>query len=86
MELSKRVPKIKALKPEGTYLVWMDCSELGMTPEQLNRFFVDKCKLALNSGRGFGGDGALFQRINLACPRKYVDEALVRIEKNVISL
>ncbi len=85
-ELSKRVPKIKALKPEGTYLVWMDCSELGMTPEKLNRFFVDKCKLALNSGRGFGDDGALFQRINLACPRKYVDEALVRIEKNVIPL
>jgi cystathionine beta-lyase len=84
--MEKNIPKLKPVKPEGTYLVWVDCTELGMNPKQLRDFFVNKCKLALNDGQMFGEEGSLFQRFNIGCPRSILEEALYRIEIAVNNL
>ncbi|WMM25200.1 MalY/PatB family protein [Tissierella sp. MB52-C2] len=81
--IKTRIPQLKTIRPEGTYLLWVDCSGLNMKSDELNEFFVNKCKLALNSGEMFGEEGELFQRINIACPRAVLEEALMRIEKAV---
>lgn len=78
--IEKRIPKLKAIKPEGTYLIWVDCSELGMNPNELRDFFINKCRLALNDGIMFGKEGKTFQRFNIGCPRSILQEALHRIE------
>ena len=80
------IPQLKVVKPEGTYLLWMDCSALDMDANQLRDFFVNKCKLAFNHGEMFGEEGKLFQRINIACPRSTVEEALYRIKEGINSL
>ncbi|MBU5425337.1 pyridoxal phosphate-dependent aminotransferase [Tissierella pigra] len=81
--IETRIPQLKTIRPEGTYLLWIDCSGLNMSSDELNEFFLNKCKLALNSGEMFGEEGKLFQRINIACPRAVLQEALIRIEKAV---
>lgn len=84
--MERNIPKLKPVKPEGTYLIWVDCTELGMNPKQLRDFFVNKCKLALNDGQMFGEEGSLFQRFNIGCPRSILEEALHRIEIAVNNL
>jgi len=84
--MEKNIPKLKPIKPEGTYLVWVDCTELGMNPKELRDFFVNKCKLALNDGHMFGEEGSTFQRFNIGCPRSLLEEALHRIEVAVKNL
>ena len=78
-----RLPAIKPVPPEGTYLVWLDCRRLPLTPEELKTFFIHKAKVGLNDGRAFGPGGEGFQRINIACPRPLLEEALLRIEQAV---
>lgn len=77
----KKIPKIKVIRPEGTYLVWLDCRGLGMDPQNLRAFMREKAKVGLDDGYLFGAGGAGFQRINIACPRSTLEEALKRIEK-----
>ena len=81
--LKERIPKIKAIKPEGTYLVWLDCRELGLNPMSLRAFMKEKARVGLDDGFLFGSSGGGFQRINIACPRSILEEALERIEKAV---
>lgn len=81
-----RIPKIKLAEPEATYLLWLDCKELGMTQDELKKFFMEKAKVGLNSGADFGAVGEGFMRINIACPKATVIEALNRIEAAVNSL
>ncbi len=81
--IEKRIPKLKVVKPEATYLLWIDCSDLGMNSEELRNFFLNKCRLALNNGEMFGKEGRLFQRFNIACPRSTLKEALIRIERTI---
>ena len=69
--------------PEATYLGWIDCRALNMTDEELTAFFKEKCHLMLNAGTFFGPEGSGFVRINLACPRSYVEEAVKRIKANL---
>ena len=78
-----RIPAIKPVRPEGTYLVWLDCRRLPLTPEELKAFFIHEAKVGLNDGRDFGAGGEGFQRINIACPRPLLAEALHRIERAV---
>lgn len=78
-----RIPRIKVMKPEATYLVWLDCRDLGMEPAALARFFSETAKVGLNAGHTFGSGGEGFMRINIACPRAILQEALERIEKAV---
>ena len=78
-----RLPKIKMTDLEGTYLVWLDFRELGLTNEQLEDLIIKKAGLWLDSGAIFGESGLGFQRINVACPRSILKEALKRIENAV---
>jgi len=80
---TKRIPKIKVIRPEGTYLVWLDCRELGMDAMSLRAIMREKAKVGLDDGYLFGPGGAGFQRINIACPRATLEEALKRIEAAV---
>ena len=81
-----RIPKLKVCKPEGTYLMWLDCREIQMDQDQLENFFIKECKLYINDGTFFGEKGRGFMRMNLACPRAFVKEGLERIEKAINKL
>jgi len=80
------IPKIKVIKPEGSYMVWLDCRELKMNKDELENFFMTKAKVALTFGSGFGKDGEGFARINIACSRNLLNEALERIKEAVNSI
>lgn len=82
--LAKHAPKIKLVEPEGTYFAWLDCSELGMSGEALDTFFLQKAKIWLGSGSVFGKCADQFQRMVLACPRKTVEKAMEQL-KNAYS-
>lgn len=83
--IEQNMPKLKVRKPQGTYLLWVDFSELGLSDDEVAKFLVENAKVALNNGPSFGIGGQGYQRINLACPRSMVEEALTRI-KNAIDL
>jgi cystathionine beta-lyase len=78
--LQTHIPKIKLVKPEGTYLAWLDCSELGLSASELDNAMTNKAKLWLNSGPSFGKGGKGFQRMNVACPRSILNNALDRLK------
>ncbi|MDE6747566.1 MAG: aminotransferase, partial [Lachnospiraceae bacterium] len=77
--LEKNLPQIKLIEPEGTYLIWLDCRELGLTEEKLEHLIVHEAKLWLDAGSIFGKSGEGFERINIACPRAVLKEALERL-------
>lgn len=68
---------------EGTYLVWLDFRETGLSTDELEELIIHKAKLWLDSGKIFGECGRGFQRINVACPRSVLSEALERIRKAI---
>lgn len=74
--LQQHTPCIKALRPEASYLIWLDAREMKLTQEELNRFFVDKARLAVNDGAMFGPEGTGFMRINVGTPRSIVEQAM----------
>ncbi|NQU64212.1 MAG: pyridoxal phosphate-dependent aminotransferase [SAR324 cluster bacterium] len=82
----KYIPKIKVIKPEGTYLIWLDCRELGLNSIELKRFMNHKAKVGLDHGFVFGPTGEGFERINIACPRSILEAALDRIRQAVDNL
>ncbi len=82
----QKIPKIKVIKPEGTYLIWLDCRNLGLDDAELRSFMRKKARVGLDDGYLFGPAGAGFQRINIACPRSTLAEALERIDNAVNSL
>jgi len=77
--LLKNLPQVKLVEPEGTYLLWLDFRELGLKGARLERLIVEQAGLWLDSGAIFGHAGEGFQRINIACPRAVLAEALERI-------
>ncbi|MBL4935705.1 pyridoxal phosphate-dependent aminotransferase [Clostridium sp. YIM B02515] len=84
--ISKNIPKLKIIKPEGTYLVWVDCRGLGMDSKELHNFFLNKAGVWFDEGYIFGRGGEGYERINIACSRKLLEEALKRIEAAVRDL
>ena len=70
---------IKAIPPQASFLVWLDCRAMGLSQEELMRFFSDKAGLLLSNGAMYGQGGEGFVRMNIGCPRKIVKEALGRI-------
>jgi len=82
----ENIPQVRVIRPEGTYLVWLDFRALGMSGEELSKFLVEKAKVGLDDGYLFGPSGIGFARINIACPRKTLEEGLKRIENAVKSL
>lgn len=76
----KHLPKIKVIKPESTFLVWLDCSAMGLADEELNRFFLTKAKVGFNPGIMFGPGGEGFMRMNIGCTRATLVTALEQIK------
>jgi len=79
--INTRLKPLRMLIPEATYLAWVDFSELGLSQDRLNHWLINEAKVAMNSGTLFGPGGEGFIRINFACPRSMLQEALERIEK-----
>lgn len=84
--LAERVPQIKTVDTQATYLIWLNCKALGMQPKELQKFFLEKAKVAMNEGSTFRTGGSGFMRMNIACPRSRLVEALNRIEAAVKAL
>jgi cystathionine beta-lyase len=83
---AKHIPQIRMIRPEGTYLVWLDCRALGLDAQSLHRFFWDRARVYLEQGSIFGTEGEGFLRMNIATPRKLVKEALRRMREAVSSV
>ncbi len=83
--LADRLPEIKLIRPEGTYLALLDCRGLGIEPDALNDFFLKKAGVYFSDGLIFGAEAAGFVRINFGCPRSVLLEALERVERAVKS-
>jgi cystathionine beta-lyase len=83
---SKNIPQIKIIQPEGTYLVWLDCRELGFSVKELDEFMLLNARVAMNEGLIFGMEGEGFMRLNIACPCSMLKNALGGIEKAISSL
>lgn len=81
--LAKYLPMIHLIEPEGTYLLWLDFRELGLTEEALESLIVEKARLWLDRGAMFGKEGEGFERINIACPRTTLEQALSQLKKAV---
>ncbi|HEY3342585.1 MAG TPA: MalY/PatB family protein [Anaerolineae bacterium] len=81
--ISREIPQLSAIHPEGTYLIWLDCRKLGLDRAGLNRLMRETARIVLNDGCDFGPQGEGFQRINIACPRSILIEALERIKDAV---
>lgn len=77
--VEEKLPGVRLMTHEGTYLVWLDCRGLGLSDAALEHKIVHEAKLWLDDGRMFGEGGAGFQRVNAACPRKLLQEAFERI-------
>src|SRR5699024_3899503 len=73
------VPELKVIPSEGTYLLWIDCSELGMNDQTLQTFMIEEAKVGLNAGSSYGEEGKQFMRMNIACPRQTLEEGVKRI-------
>lgn len=84
--LQEKIPQIHLVEPEGTYLVWLDCSELGISGKELDQFIVEKAGLWLDGGAMFGPSGSDFQRVNIACPRATLELALDKLKAAVDNL
>lgn len=81
--MAEHFPGVKVYDLEGTYLSWFDCSCFGMSDEEMKIFLTDTCQLYLDNGPQFGPGGEGCQRINLACPRKILEDALDRFTKGI---
>ena len=77
--IARECPGIRAIPPQGTYLLWLDCRALGLDDQALKAFFLEKARLGLNPGISFGTPGSGFMRLNLGAPRSVIEEALQRL-------
>ena len=82
----ERIPKIKTYAPDATYLMWLDCRELGLSNDALHDFMIKKAKLGLNDGRSFDRSLEGYMRLNAACPRSVLEKAMRQLEAAVNSL
>ena len=82
--LKKNIPQIKAMIPQASFLVWLDCRELNLNQSELVKLFIEKAGLALNSGTMFGPGGEGFMRLNVGSPRSVIEKALNNLKKAVV--
>lgn len=81
--LETHIPEIRLVEPQGTYLVWLDCRALKLSDDALDELIVKRAKLWLDAGTMFGQGGSGFQRINIACPRSLIKQALEQLDRAV---
>lgn len=84
--LKVHIPQIRLSRAEGTYLVWLDCSKLPYRGMALEHFMINEARVVLSGGYEYGPLGESFLRMNLACPRSVLKEALGRIEEAVCKI
>lgn len=77
--LKDKLPLVRLIEPEGTFLLWLDFSALGLSDSEIDDIIVNKAKVWLDRGTMFGPEGEFYQRINIATPRPLLKEALDRI-------
>jgi len=76
----ENLPEVKVMRPEATYLIWLDFSAFGLTDEALSQRLIDG-GVGLNRGVQFGKQGSGYMRMNIGCPRSVLQEAFDRIAK-----
>jgi len=84
--IDTRVPKMELVESQGLYLLWLDFRNLGLSPEDLERFLLDDAGLWLNQGYLFGDEGQGFARLNTACSRSLLATAMGQLEEAVNAL
>ena len=77
--LAEHAPKVVAMRPEASFLLWLDFRAYGLPHEELVRILIEEGKVGLNSGLDYGADGEGFMRLNFGCPRATLEEGLRRI-------
>ena len=82
--LEEKLPQVKMIYPEGTYLVWLDFRELHLSQQELNERLLNDCGLWLNDGCAFGECGSGFMRLNAASPASVIQNAMFLMEKNLL--
>ncbi len=80
-EMAVKMPLIKPMRPQASFLLWLDFSAYGLSSDELQHKIVNKAKLALNKGTSFGLGGEQYFRMNVATPRSVLEEAIKRLEK-----
>lgn len=78
--LKQHIPHIKACLPQASFLMWLDCRDLGFNESELQNFFLKDAKLALNPGQSFGPGGEGFMRLNIGCPRSMLQQAMEQLK------
>ena len=81
---AKELPQIKPLRPQASFLVWLDCRALGLDRDQRNDLFINKAGLALNDGETFSPGGEGFMRLNVAVSRKTLKQAMIQLRDAII--
>ena len=79
----ERIPQVKPLRPQASFLIWLDCRGLGLEHDTLNSLFIDKANLALNDGEMFNPGGNGFMRLNIGTSRQVIEDALISLEKAI---
>lgn len=79
--LKNNTPLIKIVRPQASFLLWLDCRELQLNQQDLNNFFVEEAHLGLNDGEMFGKEGIGFMRLNIASPRCILEQAMEQLKK-----
>jgi cystathionine beta-lyase len=82
----EHMPQIRPLRPQASFLIWLNCRDLHLSHEQLIHLFVDEAHLALNDGEMFGQGGQGFMRLNIAMPRKIVEQGMRQLAEAVKKL
>ncbi|WGG45593.1 MULTISPECIES: MalY/PatB family protein [Rossellomorea] len=82
--LDQHLPELRAIQPQATHLIWIDCSDLDMQGDELCRFFLEKARVKFDEGFKFGESGQSFVRMNIACPKERVDLALRRMHEAIL--
>lgn len=79
--IETHIPKLTVVQPEGTFLLWIDCSKLGISAEERTKLLVENGKIVLEPGEKYGAGGEHFIRLNIGCPRSVLEEALCRVQR-----
>ena len=77
--LAKNIPAIRVVRPQASFLIWLDCRELGIDQEALKDLFINKARLALNDGEAFGKEGSGYMRLNVGCSRAVLSRAMEQL-------
>ncbi len=81
--IQKEIPHVKVIEPEGSYLIWLDCRDIGLSDNELHKRLKEVGKLVLEQGTKYGAGGEGFVRMNVGCPRTIVQEGLARMKKAI---